>query len=582
MVILFEESVYRKEDLDKIGFPESYYVKNKGGNNAKIHYVGYLYSSDSENPIFILPKVFLKPKSSTSTAVSTINDGLNILPLVDDKGNTYQPDTYNIDDCAFEIAISIYGAILRYNNDNPDNEIVKSHKPKITESLHGEDEQTLIDSILSLKEFAEKNQNIISFKTINDTFGSRNINWKKTIEKENPVLQKGKPVYVNFWNKGKTPNYDEELITLFYSVLKYLNEKLPFRLNVNFNYELAGSSEIESMISSGKGTSYLRSIRYKYYSDLMIKLWTLLYTFFERSEAIRSIKGNEEVLVTSSFYRIFEEMIDKLIGDKFYGALKENKDGKLIDHIFKDKSLLDNSKIYYIGDSKYYSYDTDINGISNEKQFTYAKNVIQLCIDISNKQNNISGGDSIISDVRYRDDNDEAKTEGYNPTPNFFIVGDIIEDSLHSGEIIFGGDHLSLDNTIIKKPFSFQFEDRLFDRDTLLLCAFRINFLYVLQSYAVYTFDVSENKKIRKKIRSSILNNFNDKYIFLKVTPKKQDNAKKYLKDFVDDNFRKFAGQMYHSPGTDFIVFAFEHDDDIISKIKDISGECTVSKFVPD
>ena len=81
-------------------------------------------------------------------------------------------------------------------------------------------------------------------------------------------------------------------------------------------------------------------------------------------------------------------MVDKLLSDPIseekttsdgisLKKLKYNEDGKVIDHIFDYESLIDNSNIFYIGDSKYYKSDNIAGKLSKYKQFTYAKNVIQ-------------------------------------------------------------------------------------------------------------------------------------------------------------------------------------------------------------
>ena len=146
----------------------------------------------------------------------------------------------------------------------------------------------------------------------------------------------------------------------------------------------------------------------------MVKLWKLLYTFFEKAEEIESHKNHEDKLLVKNFNLVFEDMIDYLIGSKIGNEIpkyiKDQTDGKRVDHIYKAKSLIDNDDIYYVGDSKYYSDDSEVGKNSIYKQFTYAKNVIQFNIDLLNDK---------LDCLRYRDD----LTEGYNITPNFFIRG---------------------------------------------------------------------------------------------------------------------------------------------------------------
>ncbi|PAM96116.1 hypothetical protein B4N84_03990, partial [Flavobacterium sp. IR1] len=99
--------------------------------------------------------------------------------------------------------------------------------------------------------------------------------------------------------------------------------------------------------------------------------------------------------------------------------LKFHEDGKIVDHVYDYQSLIDTSDIFYIGDSKYYKSDNHAGKVSKNKQFTYAKNIIQYNIDLLNE------GRYFKESIRYRDE----LTEGYNVTPNFFIYG-FVDESL--------------------------------------------------------------------------------------------------------------------------------------------------------
>jgi len=93
---------------------------------------------------------------------------------------------------------------------------------------------------------------------------------------------------------------------------------------------------------------------------------------------------------------------------------------------------------------------------------------------------------------------------------------------------------------------SYHFEDRLFDRDTLFVHQYKINFLYVLKSYT--TFNSNEITTFRKEVKETFRNNFlkffNDstecKFEFFESTLEKE----KYS-DFVENNFRKLNGKCY-------------------------------------
>ena len=107
------------------------------------------------------------------------------------------------------------------------------------------------------------------------------------------------------------------------------------------------------------------------------------------------------------------------------------------------------------------------------KQFTYAKNVIQWNLDL------------FLDDKREKEQNEEKEkgtnilrdkvTEGYNIIPNFFISAKQDDLGMHSD--IEWVDRNNQEFT------SRQFDNRLFDRDTLLVCHYDVNFLYVVALY---------------------------------------------------------------------------------------------------
>ena len=302
------------------------------------------------------------------------------------------------------------------------------------------------------------------------------------------------------------------------------------------------------MIESGRGTRLLRSIRRKYFKDELVQLWRLLYVFFEKSESVRSGKSREEALLAGKFDRVFEDMIDKLISDDIFADLKNNEDGKEIDHIYKDKSLVDDSQIYFIGDSKYYFYGSELEDKSIYKQFTYAKNIIQLNINIFNTPpcDRNEKECKIIDDVRYRD----PLTEGYNPTPNFFIRGYVRSDDLADGHACYTEDRLCENNQLIRG--NAHFPNRPFDRDSLVLQAYNINFLYVLASYVSNSDDSGTKKRIHDRFRADLLKVYNSRYDFFRVTPSVD------IIDFIEAHFKEYTGKMYHPSNEPFIWFAFD------------------------
>lgn len=76
----------------------------------------------------------------------------------------------------------------------------------------------------------------------------------------------------------------------------------------------------------------------------------------------------------------------------------------------------------------------------------------------------------------------DVLTEGYNPIPNFFISARI-PSKQNDGEKFLSFDDKELKTQINGIQLNRQFENRLFDRDTLLLCHYDVNFLYLVSLY---------------------------------------------------------------------------------------------------
>ena len=551
MRILFEGQSYSPEILESFGL-DSYAFTSRDRSDSVLPYVGYIYSPKINDAVFILPKVFLfEGSGKIDKKENLFHIAFGKYEIEDVMNITADHNPLKKDGLAkviFGLSTWIYRAIDRYSQRHPRSEIIRRADIRRVSSDKGDDNQTLLDIILSLIAFHKDHADLFTYISIINASGNNKIHWGKTISKVQPIIQDNIPSYAEFRNKSKTINCDEELIVLFYSVLEYLRNKYFFPLHPNLNYDLLKPSKIESMIESGRGTKLLRSIRRKYFKDELVLLWKLLYAFFDKAEAMRSGKCHEEALLAGKFDRVFEDMVDCLVSDDEFAALKKNEDGKEIDHIYKDRSLVDNSLIYYIGDSKYYSYASDVMGESRYKQFTYAKNIIQLNINIFNKPENEREIDEckIINEIRYRD----SLTEGYNPTPNFFIRGRIMPEDLADGHACYSEDRLAESKQVIDP--SLHFKNRPFDRDTLILQSYDINFLFLLAAYIENQETSTFKSRIRETIHQDLIQLYNKCYDFFKVTPAGDKE------DFVKRNFRKYVGNMYSPENSSFIWFAFD------------------------
>lgn len=541
MILLFEEYQYKNADdiaLVKQCVDQAYLTETDKW--VKVGCVGYFYCTNPEanDVVFVLPKVFIK---EDGTAFGKFKpEEIIKLDSLSDKSLNDEKET------VFELSAWLYQAIAHFVERNPGTEIVKMSNVQEVASSKGEKCETYLDIILQLQKFQKEHRHLFTFISIVNRSGSHKINWNKTVRKVQPFLQDGTPIYMDFYNKTKSINFDEELIVLFYSTLRFLQEKMRFKTVCDLRYDLIPIRKIESMIAQGQGTRRLRTIRKKYFTDELVKLWNLLYVFFDKAEKIASGKYHEEKLLAIKFNIIFEDMIDQLIGGNDGNddllKLKHQKDGKRLDHLYKEPSLINNAgEIYFIGDSKYYKESTDLGETAVYKQFTYAKNIIQYHIDIFNKNKQYP------DKLQYRDE----LTEGYNITPNFFIRASAMkkdgklysytEDGLENEFDTDKDDTYKDENgkTCINKLVNYHFPNRIFDRDTFVLQTYNINFLYVLAHY-VQGADKGIQQSIRDKFREDLLNRFNLLYDFWILTTDKNN-----LKSAIDKHFRKINGKVF-------------------------------------
>ena len=446
----------------------------------------------------------------------------------------------------FELSVWIYRAITQFISRNIDTDIVEDAIIQNPTDANGERSQTLLDIILQLLDFHKKHRHLFTYVSIINASGNNKIHWAKTISKTQPIIKDKTPYYVEFRNKNKAVNLDEELIVLFYSTLEYLCDTYNFRIKSDVQYELLPSQKIRDLIETKRGTRILKKIRRKYFTDEFVKLWRLLYTFFDMAENIKSHKYHEDRLLVKNFNIVFEDMIDYLIGSKMEDIpdeLKNQADGKIVDHIYKAKSLIDDNDIYYVDDSKYYAAWNEVGANSIYKQFTYAKNIIQFNINLLHHWE--PQDKSKDEHLPYRD----SLTEGYNITPNFFIRG-VVDSKNISYE-----ENIKEQSDVVR--FNRHFYNRLFDRDTLILKEYNINFLYVLSTYAIHIDSDSRTHRLRTLFRNDLLESLDKTYTFYKV---RQRAGGMNLKELVRTHFYSFAGRMYQSPDDNTIWVALEKE----------------------
>ena len=537
MRILIEEYQYNVADVKDIlhGIDALENVEGK----VSIHYVGYYYNILLKDCVFILPKVLLKDVDGKELVFAKYKPE-NIANL--DENN---PLNSVERDFLYKFAVWIYRAIVVYKNDKrSDTEIV--YYSQIAQVGNGRRRlsNTYLDILLSLIQFNKDNQNFFFTIVKNMHSGLNKINWMRTIGTTNAIIQNGQPIYLNPINKKRQINFDEELLIIFFSILNYIGDAYGFPKQISCQYQLITGKRFETYLN-GFGKTRLRQIKYKYFSDKALQLWQLCFAFFDEARQVFITTEKREYLLVKSFYVVFEAIIDELVGDNPLpdGMEKKQEDGKIVDHLFTAQSLIDSEakQTYYIGDSKYYKMGHELGSESVYKQYTYARNVIQWNLDIFND------GKQTPSGVKLRDD----VTEGYNIIPNFFISAKLNENFDYSDDGIEKTDRKR------NKHKKMQFQNRLFDRDTLLLFHYDVNFLFVLSLYAR---DNAAQKaewkeKVRNKFRKEIQEWLQKDYDFYAIKAHPDVNGEEYVKK----HFKQLLGKVY-TPFMDNTVYSLALD----------------------
>ena len=425
MHILIEEYQYEYEDVYDVlkGLGVLQDVEGK----VSLSYVGYYFNDDPDvnDCVFILPKVLLEGEFGKEKVFGHI-EPKDLINAEDCKGLTTEEHTF-----IYNLSVWIYRAITVFRDHEFDrvedgkrqSSIVLYKQAPMMGHTRKRKANTFLDVLLSLQEWNKRNESFVMFIVKNLHSGYNKINWTRTISRSQAVIQESisgtcrqDVIYLNPINKKRQINFDEELLVIYYSILQHMHDKYGFPVSINVNFPLIRGDKFARYIS-GYGKRRLKQIKYKYFSDKALELWELCYAFFDRPDNIMLNVDQREYLLVKSFHIVFEAIIDELIaGDqKLPKELKDQPDGKRVDHLYQYQELTNNDtddNIYYIGDSKYYKRGNTLGKESIYKQFTYARNVIQWNIDLFNdgKVEDQSGH------VKLRDD----VTEGYNIIPNFF------------------------------------------------------------------------------------------------------------------------------------------------------------------
>ena len=540
MILLIEGYNYKADDVKEV--LEGLGLLENLNQEVIVNYVGYMYNPHIKDCVFILPKVLIDDNEKAFGHI----DPTDLIHL--DKAESLTEEERRF---IYEFAVWIYRALYVFKNSNPDNDIIYHKQMTKVGNHHRHMTNTFLEVLLALVDFNKKNQNFFMMVLRNLHSGNNKINWTKTISSSQAFVQdEEEPIYLDPVNKKRQINFDEELLVIFFSILNYIRGRYGFPVQIQMGYELIQGEQFNRYLN-GYGQIRLRQIKYKYFSDKTLYLWELCYAFFERSHQIAITSELQEYLVAKNFNIVFEAIIDELVGDKeLPDGLKDQPDGKIVDHLYSYKSLTttgdENKDVFYIGDSKYYKLGNEIGSESVYKQFTYARNVIQwnMNLFLDGKDNNWSKRVS-----KYRDE----VTEGYNIVPNFFISARMDKELSYDDKIY----ETQKDNKFFIQR---HFENRLFDRDTLLIYHYDVNFLYVVSLYAQNDDGAKQQwkDKVRALFRKEIQQKLQGDFKFYAMTAHPNVDATQY----IEENFKEVLGKLYQPfPNKKFFSLALDSNE---------------------
>lgn len=474
------------------------------GKQGHVSLVGYYYSRRCEDLVFIVPKAILNQQDKVLSRYDP--EKLVDTSKAYDEGYITKEDF----DFLFHFSVWVYRALQRFQEESNYGEqqgILSTVERVQTGDSGNTVRNSFLDLIMEVIDFYQSHRDFIAFTIKELTTGFNRINWQRTVNRCGVIICDNAPYYLRPYNKKRCVNGEEELLIIYHSILHHLHRAYGFSDIDVFSLPLLPDEELDSYLR-GYGVRKLEEIRNRYYSDTYIRLWNICYRFFRKAQSIHAAETAEDYLIAEEFHIIFEKMVDAILSEpnemisKLH--LKEQRDGKIVDHIYAYAGVLNpDAPIYYIGDSKYYKAGHLPDSYSVTKQFTYAKNVIQENMNLYNNS------DSSATPYFYFD----PLTEGYNITPNFFISAYISDTKSFADDELRCSTH--------SYPHSFHHRNRLFDRDTLHLQHYRLNFLYIIMIYASH--DMQVRRKFRSKMHRTIRSHFaaylGQKYTFYKISP---------------------------------------------------------------
>jgi hypothetical protein len=203
-------------------------------------------------------------------------------------------------DFIYQLSVWIYRAICVYRDSAIDNSIIRQQYLSQMNKGRLHKCNTFLDILLALQKFNRENQDFFFFVLKNLHSGLNKINWTRTISHSAAIVQQNVPVYLNPVNKKRMVNFDEELLVIFFSILRYLKETYGFPVQINVNFPLITGDRFKNYMD-GMGKVRMMQIKYKYFSDKALYLWELCYAFFDKSKKVSVDTDDREYVLAYNF-----------------------------------------------------------------------------------------------------------------------------------------------------------------------------------------------------------------------------------------------------------------------------------------
>ena len=231
--------------------------------------IGYLFVKNDryDGPVFILPKTFLAEDINRKLTVFGLPGALPEKCIdVDSTENPMYRSNY--DSFLPELGIWLYQALRRFYDRYKTTSIIDEAQLEYLAPNSDSLDKDFLETTLRLVDFLRDHRNLFTQISLINHSGNARIDWTRTIARRTAYKFGGDMYYLDPCIKDKTINIDEELIVLYYSILRYLKRKYHFPIQLGeVLYDLKSVTEIQNYIDNGTGAKTMQRIRHRYYRD---------------------------------------------------------------------------------------------------------------------------------------------------------------------------------------------------------------------------------------------------------------------------------------------------------------------------